>query len=162
MRWLRIALSTAALIFGFTVTQDAAVVGSSSAADVQVVRVEMGYVCGFCGGPGYRTALTTVESSFIVVELKDAGDEKRNPNRKEKRAINKREWGKLVRSVDTQALKAIPQDKTCRPCIDLPDWWVKVEYSDASNISVEYSPGNEPEPVKALKIPSMPVRLPLR
>lgn len=122
-----------------------------------VVRVQIGYICGWCGGLAYRTDLTTVERGFVRRELMDSTDEKNLPNRKEKRDITRREWEALVRSIDAKALKAVPREKGCRPCIDQPESWTVIEYSDGSQISVHYAPGGEPAPVKALKIPGIAI-----
>ena len=129
----------------------------SRAAEPHVVRLEKGYVCGWCGGAGYRTTITTVRPHYVVEELADAEDPKENPNRKEKQPITKQQWETLVRSIDAKALRAVPQDGICRPCIDQPDAWVVVEYSDGSKIPVNYPPGSEPAAVKALKIPGIPI-----
>lgn len=127
--------------------------------EIQVVRVQMGYVCGWCGGPGYRSDLTTVERSFILREMAHAENPKKFPRRKQRRAISKKEWETLVRSIDVKALNAVPQDGICRPCIDQPDSWVEIDYSDGSRLSVHYDwyPGKAPPPVKALKFPNLPI-----
>ena len=130
---------------------------SGLSAEARVVRLEMGHVCGLCGGPGYRTSLTTVERSFVLREMMDSGDLKKYPNRKERHAITKREWEALLQSIDINALKAVPQDGSCRPCIDLRESWIVVEYSDNSKISIKYAPTDEPAPVKALKFPDSPM-----
>jgi hypothetical protein len=140
--------------------QDAAP-STGRAADAPAVRVRIGYVCGLCGGLGYRTSFTTVEPTFIISELKDATDKKTRPDTKTKRAITRKEWEELQRSIDAKALKALPQPATCRPCIDLPDFWVTVEYSDGQRISVSYEPTNPPAPINALlrKVPTIQIRL---
>ncbi|MGC2450332.1 MAG: hypothetical protein WA477_21965 [Candidatus Sulfotelmatobacter sp.] len=89
----------------------------------------------------------------------DSTNTKKLPNRRERRAITRREWEVLVRSIDANALRAVPQEKGCRPCIDQPDSWAAVEYSDGSQISVHYWAGRQPAPVKALKIPSLAVTI---
>jgi len=156
MRWLLSGLFLMAAINVFAQTSAPA---HDAAGEARVVRVQMGHICGWCGGPGYRTDLTTVERSFILREMADAGNTKKFPRRKEKRAISKREWETLVRSVDTKALKAVPQDGTCRPCVDQPDSWVEIDYSDGSRLSVHYDwyPGKAPPPVKALQFPDFPI-----
>ena len=126
---------------------------------VHVVRVQMGEVCGWCTGPWYRTTITTVRPSNVVEELKDADDPRENPNRKEERAVTKKEWKALVGSIDAKALRAVPQDGTCRPCVDQPDAWVVIEYSDGSKISVNYPPTVVPAAVRALKIPGIAIPL---
>ncbi len=130
---------------------------SSPSSEARVVRVQIGYICGWCGGMAYRTELITVERGFVRRELVDSTDEKKFPNRREKRSITRREWEVLLRSIDVKALRAVPQDRTCRPCIDMPDSWAAVEYSDGNQISVHYWPGSEPAPVKALKIPGITI-----
>lgn len=154
MRWLPgcFILMAATNLFG-----PAPAGAHDGSGEARVVRVQMGHVCGWCGGPGYRTDLTTVERSFILREMADAGNPKKFPKRKQRRAISKREWESLVRSIDVRALKAVPQDGTCRPCIDQPDSWVEIEYSDGSKLSVHYDwfPGKAPPPVKALKFPNL-------
>jgi len=155
MRWIQGCFFTV-LVTGNIFAQSAAPAPHSS-DEAQVVRVQMGYICGWCGGLAYRTDLITVERGFVGRELMDSTDEKKLPNRREKRGITKREWATLLRSIDVKALRALPQDRACRPCIDLPDSWVAVEYSDGSQISVHYWPGSEPVPVKALKIPGIAI-----
>src|SRR5215831_7374057 len=106
MRWLCagfVVLGTVSML-----ARSAAKAGKP-ASDVHVVRVEKRYVCGWCGGAGYRTAITTVGPRYMVEELADAEDPRERPNRKEKRIITKREWKALVRSIDAKALRAVPQ-----------------------------------------------------
>ena len=143
-----------ALMIGNVFGQSAAPAPGPS-SEAHVVRVQIGYICGWCGGLAYRTDLTTVERTFVRREMMDSTDRKTLPNLKERRAITRREWEALLGSIDAKALRAVPQDKTCRPCIDLPDSWTAVEYGDGSQISVHYWPGSEPAPVKALKIPGI-------
>jgi hypothetical protein len=128
-------------------------------AKAEVVRVNIGYGCGFCGGFGYRSTLTTVSRLSIVRTMADAEDPKELPNRTVKRRITKHEWKTLVDSIDAVALRAVPQEARCRPCVDLPDAWVGVEYSDGSHLWVHYPPGMEPAPVKALRIPEVEIAL---
>ena len=156
MRWLAGCLF---LVVATNVFAQVAAPTHESSAEVRVVRVQMGYICGWCGGAGYRSDLTTVERSFIVREMADAEDPKKFPRRKERRTISKREWETLVRSIDAKALRAVPQDGICRPCIDQPDSWVEIAYSDGSKVSVHYDwyPGKAPASVKALKFPILPI-----
>ena len=156
MRWLyagSVVLVTASMLAQSAGTTD------KPAGEVHVVRVQTGYTCGWCAGVGYHTTITSVGPRSVVEELSDADDPREDPNRKEERAITKGEWTKLVRSIDAKALRAVPQDKTCRPCVDQPDAWLVVEYSDGSKISVNYPPSNEPPAVKALKIPGIAIVL---
>lgn len=125
--------------------------------EVHVVSVQRGYVCGWCSGAGYHTTITTVRPSNVVEELRDADDPREDPNRKEERAITKKEWKALVRSIDAKALRAVPQDGTCRPCVDQPEAWVVIEYSDGRKISVNCPPSIEPAAVSALKIPGVAI-----
>lgn len=131
------------------------------AVDARVVRVRIENVGGMCGGFGYCSSSTTVDPTFMVSELKNSTDKKRLPDTKTKRPITKKEWEELRCSIDAKALKALPQPKTCRPCIDLPDTAVSVEYSDGTRIGVSYDPTNPPPPVAALlrKIPTNQVSL---
>lgn len=124
-----------------------------AAAEVRVVRVERGYVCGFCGGLGYRGSHIIVQPSRMIQISEYSSDERKLPNRKEKFAITRGEWHTLVHSIDADALRALPEDKTCRPCIDQPDSWLEIDYSDGSKLVVHYYPGSEPGPVKAVKFP---------
>jgi hypothetical protein len=158
MRWLGACFVTM-LVTGNVFAQSAAPAPRPSSGEARVVRVQIGYICGWCGGFAYRTDLLTVERAFVRRELRDSTDRKTLPNRRERRAITRREWEALLRSIDAKALGALPQDRSCRPCIDMPDSWTVVEYSDGSQISVHYWPGKEPAPVKALKIPDLTVTL---
>jgi len=87
---------------------------SAPTAQVRVVRVQIGYICGWCGGLHYRADATTVEPLLMVRKLMDSTDKKTLPDRKEKREITRREWQTLVHSIDADKLKALPQDQTCR------------------------------------------------
>ena len=155
MRWLG-GCFFLVLVTGCVLAQSAATAPHPSDKP-RVVRVQIGYICGWCGGLAYRTDLTTVGRRFVRRELLDSTNTKKLPNRREKRAITRREWDTLVRSIDAKALGAVPQEKGCRPCIDQPDAWASVEYSDGSQISVHYWPGSQPAPVKALKIPGIAI-----
>jgi|SRR5271166_1542347 len=127
---------------------------ASPSGEARVVRVQMGYSCGWCAGIGYHTELTTVEPSFIVWEGKETMDKKKLPNKRVKNAISKRQWQTLVRSIDADALKAVPQEAGCRVCVDQAESWVVVEYSDGRKISLNYAPMSQPAPVRALKWPA--------
>jgi hypothetical protein len=97
--------------------------------------------------------LTTVEPSFIVLELKDAAHKKKLPDRKTKSAITKQDWENLQRAIDRKSLTAVPQT-VCRAAIDLPCSWVEVEFSDRTKIGVSYDRRNPPAPVAAGEDPS--------
>jgi len=144
------------LVSGCVFAQSAASTAHPS-GEARVVRVQIGYICGWCGGLAYRTDLTTVGRRFVRRGLLDSTNTKKLPNRREQRAITRREWETLVRSIDANALKAVPQEKGCRPCVDQPESWAVIEYSDGSKISVNYAPMSEPAPVKAMKIPGIAI-----
>jgi len=136
------------LTIGSVFAQDAAP-PSSLAADARIVRVRTGYSAGRCGG-GYCTEITTVEPLFIVWENLDASDKKRFPDTKAKRTINNQDWENLQRATDTKSLMALPRPTRCRACVDLPDSWVEVRFSDGTKISVSYDPANPSAPIAAL------------
>lgn len=156
MRWLS---GCFIFIAGINVLAQVKAAARDGSGEIQVVRVQMGYVCGWCGGAGYRTDLITVERSFILREMADAENPKKFPRRRPRRAISKQEWQALVRSIDVKELTAVPQDGICRPCIDQADAWVEIDYSDGSRLSVHYDwyPGKAPPAVKALKFPILPM-----
>ena len=156
MRWL---VGCLFLVVAANIFAQAPVPVRDVSGEVRVVRVRMGDLCGWCTGPGYRAHLTTVEPSFILTQMSDAEDPKKQPKRTEKRALSKREWDSLVRSVDVKALRALPQDNRCRPCADEPDSWIEIDFSDGSKLTVHYDwyPGKAPAPVKALKFPKLPI-----
>jgi hypothetical protein len=150
---MRSWLWTSLLAFGLTVgrvfAQDA-VRPAPSASDVRVVRVRVVHTVGMCGGYGHCTAMTTVSPSFIIRESKDSGDKQKFPDRRTKRAITKQDWESLLRAIDKESLKAIPQPTGCPSCIDLPDTWLEVNLSDGTHISVSFAPENPPVPVATL------------
>ncbi len=130
-----------------------------SAATADVIRVQIGYSGGLCGGAlAYCSQLTTVEPSSILSEFSNSTNTKRLPNRKVKRAIAKREWDGLVRAIDTKSLMSLTQAR-CHGEIDLPCSWVEVLLSDKIKIRVVYDNGKPPAPVEALLrgVPSNPV-----
>ena len=120
------------------------------ASDVRVIRVRVVHTGGLCGGDGYCTVITSIDPSLIIWESKDSGDKQKFPDRKTKRAITKKDWENLLRAIDKESLKAIPQPTDCGPCRDLPDSSVEVDYSDGTRISVSYAPGSPPTPVATL------------
>jgi hypothetical protein len=136
------------LTIGCVLAQDAAP-PTGHAADARVVRVRTGYSAGRCGG-GYCTEITTVESSFIVWESLGAADKKTFPDTRTKRAIHNQDWENLQRDIDTKSLMALPKPTSCRACVDLPDSWVEVKFSDGTKISVSYDPANPPAPIAVL------------
>ena len=156
---MRLKLWTSSVVLLLTVgivfAQDVAPL-TRPAGDTRVVRVRIAHTEGLCGGSGYCTALTTVEPSFIVFELKDSGNKRKLPDRKTKRVITKQDWENLQRAIDAKSLMALPQ-MVCRADIDLPCSWVEVEFSDRTKIGVSYDPMNPPAPVAGLlrKIPTV-------
>ena len=124
MRWFGLCFFVMAVtLSAFAQRADTA---SGLSAEARVVRLEMGHVCGLCGGPGYRTSLTIVERSFVLREMMDSGDPKKYPNRKERHAITKREWEALLQSID------LTRSRPCRRmgaavrvsiCGNLGLWW---------------------------------------
>lgn len=156
MRWLGACFFIMVMV-GNVFPQGPMTNAPHSSGEARVVRVQSGYSCGWCAGFGYHTQLTTVEPSFMVWEGKETMDKKKLPNQRVRRAISKREWQALLRSIDTNALKAVPQEPGCRPCIDQPESWVVIEYSDGSKISLNYPPMSEPGPVKELKFPPLQI-----
>jgi hypothetical protein len=127
---------------------------ASPAPNAHVVRVQMGYSCGMCGGLFYHSTVTTVEPSFLLWQGMYSSNPKKLPNRKTKVAITPRDWKNLLRSIDADALRALPQ-KGCRSCRDLPESWVVIEYSDGNKIAVNYGPTAIPKPVAAIKFPAV-------
>ena len=87
-----------------------------------------------CGGAGYCTSLTTVEPSFIVTELKDAGDKKTFPDIRKKRLLKPGEWNNLQRALDTKSLMAAPEMQRHAE-IDWPCSWLQIEFRDGSKLS---------------------------
>ena len=151
------SLSVLLLTVGIVFAQDAAPPTRPTGG---VVRVRIGHTEGLCGGSGYCTALTTVEPSFIVLELKDSGNKKKLPDRKTRRAITNQDWENLQRAIDAKSLIALPQ-MVCRADIDLPCSWVEVEFSDRTKVEVSYDDAKPPAPVATLlgKIPAILVKL---
>ena len=127
---------------------------ASPAASVHVIRVQTGDSCGMCGGLFYHTTITTVEPSFLVWEGKYSSNPKKLPNKKTKVAITTQDWKNLLRSIDVIALRALPA-RGCGSCIDRPESWFAVEYSDGSKIAVTYGPTDIPKPVAAIKFPAV-------
>ena len=150
MQWQRwTSVLALGVLVGRVFAQDA-VAPAGHTSDVSVVRVRVGYTGGLCGGCGYCTVLTTIEPLFIIQESKDSGDKRQFPDKRKKRAITKPDWENLLRAIDKESLKAIPQPKGCRACIDLPDSWVEVNFSDGTRIEVSYAPWSPPAPAATL------------
>jgi hypothetical protein len=116
----------------------------------------MGYSCGMCGGLFYHSTVTTVEPSFLLWQGMYSSNPKKLANRKTKVAITPRDWKNLLRSIDADALRALPQ-QGCLSCRDLPESWVVIEYSDGNKIAVNYGPTAIPKPVAAIKFPAVPI-----
>lgn len=153
------SLSVLLLTVGIVFAQDAAP-PTRPTRDARVVRVRIVHTGGRCGGFGYCATSTTVEPTFIVVELKNSGDKKNFPDRKTRRAITKQDWENLQRAVDAKSLIALPQT-VCRAAIDLPCSLAAVEFSDGTKVAVFYNEMKPPAPVAALlgKIPTILVKL---
>lgn len=134
---------------------------ASPAANAHVVRVRMGYSCGMCGGLSYHSSSTTVEPSFLIWQGMYSSNPRKLPNQKTRVAITRRDWKNMLRSIDANALRALPQ-RGCRSCIDLPESWLVVEYSDGSKIGVIYGPTDIPKPVSAIKFPAVLIPIGLK
>src|SRR5512140_1191070 len=61
------------------------------AAGARVISVRLVNTGGMCGGDGYCTQITTIDRSFVLLELKDAPNKKKFPNSKIKRGITERQ-----------------------------------------------------------------------
>jgi hypothetical protein len=133
----------------------------SPTANAHVIRVRMGYSCGMCGGLSYHSSSTTVEPSFLIWRGMYSSNPKKLPNQKTRVAITRQDWKNMLRSIDASALRALPQ-RGCRSCIDLPESWLVVEYSDGSKIAVNYGPTDIPKPVSAIEFPAVQIPIGLK
>ena len=100
MRWLWVGF---AVLVTASMLAQSAKQANKPAGEVHVGLVEKGYVCGWCGGAGYGTTITTVRPHDMVEELADAEDPRETPNRKEKQAITKQQGEALGCSIDPRA-----------------------------------------------------------
>jgi len=155
MRLKHGALCIAALATGSVLAQQTSPPAVTSA---RVILVKIWHTGGLCGGSGYCDSSTTIKPQLIISDLTDSPNPKKFPNRRAKRAITKREWDNLQRTIDSQSLKRLPEER-CYAATDLPCSGVKIQFSDSSEINVIYDGLHPPAPISELlkHIPNNPI-----
>lgn len=135
------------LAVGLAFTQQASP-PPNSAPPAHVVRISRGSTSGMSGG-GEKLV---IEPAFIRWDRDPSSDWQSRGIPAEKRTckITRREWETLRNSIDAKMLAAFTGIKTCRPCIDLPETWAAIEFSDGTKKAVDYDFSHPPPEIAAL------------
>jgi hypothetical protein len=135
---------------------------SSSA---QLVRVEIGSSWGLSGASNQ----TVIEPGSTRRELHPANSlKKKIPDMKTKCRITKQDWRDLQKTIDANMRAAFTGRVGCPACVDQPETWAALEFSDGTKKIVLYGFSNPPPAIAtslrkidaiAAKCPSQPIQM---
>jgi hypothetical protein len=110
------------------------------APNVEIVRVKIGYSCGWCT-EGYNDSETVVEPLRIVSINRAYSNKKKYPNLISEERITKGEWKDLQTLIETKVLDEFTKPAKSRvgpP--DAPVAWTELHFKDGSKKSLAYAP----------------------
>src|SRR5215469_11276542 len=96
--------------------------------DAQIVRIRIGYSCGWCSG-GYNENETTVESGSIVTIARTYSNKQKFPDINIKYGITKQDWEDLQHFLDVNVMGGFTGPIGCPGCVDRPEEWAEVQFS---------------------------------
>jgi hypothetical protein len=114
-----------------------------------IVRVRIGHSTGMCSG-GYCETETIVEPGAIRSIAWSSSDKKKLPDRTRKFGITKPDWEDLQNFIDAKVLAAFTGRKGCPACLDQPESWAVLEFSDGTAKSVSYDFSHPPAEIAGL------------
>jgi hypothetical protein len=135
----------------------------SPSSSAQIIRVEIGSSWGLSGASDQ----TVIELGSIRWEIHPSYTLKKQiPAMKRKCRISTQDWRDLQKSVAARVLAAFTGCTGCPACVDQPETWTAVEFSDGTKKFVRYSFSAPPPAIAALlrkidairaKCPSQPI-----
>jgi TonB family protein len=122
----------------------------SVATPAQVVRVAKGSSSGLSGAGDSMT----IERGSISWEREPSSDwvEKGVPAEKRTCEITKQDWDGLINSIDPKTIAQFTGIEGCPACVDQPEMWAELDFSDGTKKAVDYGfSQNPPEIVTLLR-----------
>jgi len=114
-----------------------------------IVRVRIAQSSGMCSG-GYCDTQTIVEPGAIRSIARSSSDKKEFPDWTRKSGITKQDWEDLQNFIDAKVLAAFTGRKGCPACLDQPESWAELEFSDGTTKSVSYDFSHPPAEIAGL------------
>jgi TonB family protein len=114
----------------------------------QIVRISRGSSSGMSGAG----ETFTIEPGFIRWQREPSFDwvEKGVPAEKRTCKITKQDWDGLRNSIDPKTIATFTGIKGCPACVDQPETWAALDFSDGTKKSVLYDWANPPAEIAAL------------
>jgi TonB family protein len=114
----------------------------------QIVRIARGSSSGLSGAG----ETFTVEPGSIHWEREPSSDweEKGVPAEKRTCKITQHDWDGLRNSIDPKTIAALTGIKGCPACVDQPETWAALDFSDGTKKSVLYDWSHPPAEIAAL------------
>jgi len=114
----------------------------SPAPNSRIVRIATGSSYGLSGGGGDVTVdPKSIHSVTFWVHQS-------RPIQNVRSRISQKDWQRLLAAIDVSAIVALPSPSQCLPCVDLPETYVSLEFSDGTKKLVDYNRSSPPAAVK--------------
>lgn len=125
-----------------------------------LVRIRIGHSAGMCRG-GYCYTETIVEPGWVRSIRASAPDKKKFPDRTVTSRITKQEWEDLQHFIDAKVQAEFTGRVGCPACVDQPESWAQLEFSDGTSKTVSYDFSNPSRAIAALlkKIQALQTKL---
>lgn len=111
-------------------------------SEARVVRVQTGSSYGLSGGGGDMTVDSKSIHSVIFWVHQS------RPLQDVLSRISHQDWQRLLASIDLKAITALPSPSQCLACVDLPETYALLEFSDGTHKRVDYNRSNPPAALK--------------
>jgi hypothetical protein len=98
---------------------------SSLAPNAQLIRIRIGYDCGWCTG-GYDSNETTIEPGLVITLSRSLSHDKKYPDFKTRTRITKQDWETVKLFIDAEVLASFSGPTGCPGCADEPVQWTEL------------------------------------
>ena len=113
-------------------------------AEAHIIRIESGSSYGLSGSGGNLTVEpSSIHSVSFWVHTS-------RPIQNVRSRISQKDWQHLLASVDVTGIKALPSPTQCLACVDLPETYIVLEFSDGTKKRVDYNRSNPPAALKSV------------
>ena len=114
------------------------------ATNSKIVRIATGSSYGLSGGGGDVTVdARSIRSVTFWVHQS-------SPIQDVRSRISQKDWQRLLSSIDVRTIVALPSPSQCVRCVDLPETYVSLEFSDGTKKLVDYNHSNPPATLKPM------------